>query len=88
MQLWLTLTLAVYATLASYPKHDRTASARPPYRLLRLPQEKCLGNVLAVKLVRTFVLTVCMQGTAEPQQDVSFFLNLQGPLRMDGMHES
>lgn len=57
--------------LAAYPKQDRTASATPPYRLLRPPQEKCLGNVFAVRDIVLHVLTSHMQGSEEPQQDVS-----------------
>ena len=60
---------------------------RPLLRRIRHPQEKCLGNAPPSELVLCGVLMLCVQGSEEPQQDVSISV-LQGPPRVEGMHES
>ena len=44
---------------------------RPLLRRIRHPQEKCLGNAPPSELVLCGVLMLCVQGSEEPQQDVS-----------------
>ena len=55
---------------AAYPQ-GRKSSARL-LRRIRHPQEKCPCNVPVLLLVCVVVLIVCVQGTEESQQDVSF----------------
>ena len=64
--------MLVCRSLGTPENKSRKASARL-LRRLRHPQEKCLGNVFEFAVRDIAVLTVAVQGPAEPQQDVSIF---------------